>query len=388
MKQRCDGGIPCARCQQKNRVCLFTPGRERRHGDEPSDSGRSPSGTSPSGIPDGTIVRSHVDFLSEEAPAGPEFPTPSSSSTVHRNSQNQHNLSTENIVAHSLDEQFIARPDAIETLGLGAPISPSLDSMHLDTELDASLYPFQDIISGLSNDTWNASSLGLLDFPFFWMTNGVPSPEFDLVPDAQQLTAHSMDLSATQSSLNAHFQATIPAVQGGIERQTLQESATHNDSCLDSTNRPSNPPCPALPDTQPGDEDIAIAENFCHVQQISYEIYQKIRTFYEQQRRSEHKGFPSPGMLHAFIQLYFEYFDAQHPFIHPLSMEQGNHSWILALAVAAVGCQYSSVSNADQYAFALQELLQRAISEHVGLRLAHTPRLCTDRTRCLNCHNR
>lgn len=64
------------------------------------------------------------------------------------------------------------------------------------------------------------------------------------------------------------------------------------------------------PDLQLGDEDILAVEDFRHVKTISDRSYQAIRRLYVETPPVQVIGFPSIQTLDAFIQLYFEYFDA------------------------------------------------------------------------------
>jgi hypothetical protein len=54
-------------------------------------------------------------------------------------------------------------------------------------------------------------------------------------------------------------------------------------------------------------------------------------------------------LLHCFVELYFEYFDPQFPFLHPSRLEAEDVPWILLVATAAVGSHYSEVQCAEEY---------------------------------------
>lgn len=126
-----------------------------------------------------------------------------------------------------------------------------------------------------------------------------------------------------------------------------------------------------FPELQPGDEDVLAVEDFCHVEKISDKSYQAIRRFYAETPPVQATTFPHVRNLNAFIQLYFEYFDDQFPFLHRSAFDVYEPPWILVLAVAAVGSQYSQVTNAIMYTVALQELLRRAIAIHVSKVTSH-----------------
>jgi hypothetical protein len=72
-------------------------------------------------------------------------------------------------------------------------------------------------------------------------------------------------------------------------------------------------------------------------------------------------------LLHAFAELYFEYFDPCLPFLHPVRVERDDLSWILLMAVAAIGSQYSEVRDAPTFTTVFHHLLRKAIQAHVSL---------------------
>ncbi|RAQ60264.1 hypothetical protein COH20_002728 [Aspergillus flavus] len=115
------------------------------------------------------------------------------------------------------------------------------------------------------------------------------------------------------------------------------------------------------PDPQSGD-DILIAENFFHVRAVDNETYEKIHGFYLAQTDICFKklAFPDVNHLNCLVQVYFEYFHAQMPFVHPVMLENDG-SWILVLAVAVIGSQYTRMAMGKQYIIVLSELLRRAI---------------------------
>ncbi|KAJ5563944.1 hypothetical protein N7513_000186 [Penicillium frequentans] len=110
---------------------------------------------------------------------------------------------------------------------------------------------------------------------------------------------------------------------------------------------------------QATDDDIIMAENFCHVNVPLNTVYQYVFAFYEQQHdaRFREAPFPNISLFNSFIQLYYEHFDDQLPFIHPSLLEQADTPWMLALAVASVGCQYTNVAKRDTYVSMLTDLL-------------------------------
>jgi hypothetical protein len=111
------------------------------------------------------------------------------------------------------------------------------------------------------------------------------------------------------------------------------------------------------------DEDIIIAENFCHVQVALERPYQAILECFKRQVdiRSRETSFPSQQAFESFIHLYYEYFDCQLSFIHPSLLETPDAPWLLVLAVASVGSQYTQLAKKEQYCALLTELLRMSL---------------------------
>jgi hypothetical protein len=71
--------------------------------------------------------------------------------------------------------------------------------------------------------------------------------------------------------------------------------------------------------------------------------------------------FPGLSSLHLCIRLYFENFDQIMPLLHK-TVALIDDYWLLALAVAAIGCQYVEADEYAQMVEPLHELLRRAIA--------------------------
>jgi len=119
------------------------------------------------------------------------------------------------------------------------------------------------------------------------------------------------------------------------------------------------------------DEEVIFLEQFSHVTEPIVGLYDRITLFAKQQNSSymvqSALTFPDPTCFDVFVQLYFEYFDAQMPFLHTAILDNDETSWILILAVATIGCQYSATSKRRDYVAGLQDLLRRAILIYAGL---------------------
>ncbi|KAE8362187.1 hypothetical protein BDV27DRAFT_147175 [Aspergillus caelatus] len=111
------------------------------------------------------------------------------------------------------------------------------------------------------------------------------------------------------------------------------------------------------------DDDIIIAENFCHAIVPLNRSYQAIFGLFKSQLDVRFKdfSFPSQPAFKSFIQLYYEYFDCQLSFVHRSVLEEQDTPWILVLAVASVGCQYTQLAKREQYSAILTELLRLSL---------------------------
>jgi len=106
---------------------------------------------------------------------------------------------------------------------------------------------------------------------------------------------------------------------------------------------------------------MAGAEVFGHIHELPRQAVEGLNNFYNTQRGDSTLVVIPEDILHAFVELYFEYFDSQFPFLHPSRLEDPDLPWVLLLAVAAVGSHYSEIQGADEYNSALSDLLARAV---------------------------
>jgi hypothetical protein len=71
--------------------------------------------------------------------------------------------------------------------------------------------------------------------------------------------------------------------------------------------------------------------------------------------------FPSLKMLDYFIRLFFEHFDPIVPLVHPHTTDL-NGNWILALAICAIGSQYSATADIHTCVAPFHEFLRRTVA--------------------------
>ncbi|KAF5621684.1 uncharacterized protein FTJAE_11117 [Fusarium tjaetaba] len=120
-------------------------------------------------------------------------------------------------------------------------------------------------------------------------------------------------------------------------------------------------PCHPFPEPESIGLQMAGAEVFGHIHEIPQDAVEGLKNFYKTQRRDQTPTAIPRDILHAFVELYFEYFDCQFPFLHPSRFEDPDVPWVLLLAVAAVGSHYSEIQGAEEYNSSLCDLLARAI---------------------------
>ncbi|KAF5701784.1 hypothetical protein FMUND_13761, partial [Fusarium mundagurra] len=128
-------------------------------------------------------------------------------------------------------------------------------------------------------------------------------------------------------------------------------------------------PCQPFPEPQAISLERAGAEVFGHVHRIPQQAVEGLNNFYKTQLEDAPLIALPYDIVHAFVELYFEYFDSQFPFLHPSRLEDPDLPWLLLLATAAVGSHYSEIPGAEKYNLILCDLLARAaepaVSDHI-----------------------
>jgi hypothetical protein len=155
------------------------------------------------------------------------------------------------------------------------------------------------------------------------------------------------------------------SVSNNMEAQQGPESPTQSFLRPITICSPYTKTCKSFPEPQDSSLQMAGAEIYGHTQHISQEAFEGLEAFYRSQCQGNPPGIPL-RILHAFVELYFEYFDPQFPFLHPSSVENSEIPWTLLLAIAAVGSHYSEIKGADQYNAVLCDLLARAVEVTVS----------------------
>lgn len=115
------------------------------------------------------------------------------------------------------------------------------------------------------------------------------------------------------------------------------------------------------------DHAIWERENLAHVEELPPKIYHQIVSNFEALNEPNERNtrfamgdFPSIAACNAFMQLYFEMFDPVFPMLHRPTFDPAQESWLLVLAIIAMGCRFSQCSAAVDCVDILQEFTRRA----------------------------
>lgn len=314
---KCSGGNPCVRCQNRGRNCV----ERNRNRASNSRSSHSRNWQNQTRDPDSDVPTTLVNDALHVSSPGPKLPSDPSN----------FQLSTE---SPSDSQGDLAAFTAID--------NSSLASLNMCADFPWTLdhtYLFPEGYLGISH-SWAESTVQLDYFPFH-------SASSALITQNSALDTSNSRASVGTEELSTPGRVSSPPSQ---QREQCQDQA--------GTSNPVN-----LLVVEPTDDDITVAENFCHVRTHLDHAYQAILAFYAQQTDPRFKILPFPqlSVFNSFIQIFFEYFDDQLSFIHPSLLEQNDTPWILALAVASVGCQYTRVSKRCHYASTLTELLRLSL---------------------------
>lgn len=165
----------------------------------------------------------------------------------------------------------------------------------------------------------------------------------------------SMSLGSSASVELLNFQQ---AHSRRVEEVNEPSSNAHLDSYVSET-------------TLTEDHDILISEDYGHIPKPSVATYERVMAYYAEVSRSSSEGpLQSPyslDILHVCTELYFEHFHQSFPVLHQRTFEARSSSPLLYIAVAAVGSQYSRLSNRTQIFFDLVKVIRLSLLREVCL---------------------
>ncbi|KAH8660049.1 hypothetical protein BX600DRAFT_53336 [Xylariales sp. PMI_506] len=372
-KRRCSGGKPCDPCKRKGVGCSFTD--EQAHLVWQGSENRPVLGDE--GICEEQIV-TDVEALALESPHSQPFGDttstpqnaafPSATMSSNNNYPSAHALTLDGVTAplHLETDEVIS---TVSHQDLLQPVAPSTNSTSVSADGGTSSLDVETL-----RNFWNTDPMVLTNIPIQWGAEDLSIfslADLDLV--ASELGPADNSTHFTHSEIRQPPpDASVSFDQGSNAGST----ATGLDPPLPDDHLPPSQPRVrekglVFPEPQPGDVDIFWAEDFSYSSRVSMKDYEAVRKFFEEQRKSESNNFPSRKALHAFVQLYYEHFDSDFPMVHPSTLGEGDDSWVLLLAMASIGCQYSQIVYREQYMTCLRELLLRAVAKN--LRVAESP---------------
>jgi len=134
--------------------------------------------------------------------------------------------------------------------------------------------------------------------------------------------------------------------------------------------------CPSFPEPRADSSDTVEAEMYGHISQLPAKGIKDFNAFCQTQQEGTASSANSAssatiptGILHAFVELYFEHFDSQFPLLHPSRLDDRDMPWVLLLSVAAIGSHYSTLKEAPEYTVVLTELLERAVESMASVHM-------------------
>ncbi|KAJ4180499.1 hypothetical protein NW767_014363 [Fusarium falciforme] len=247
--------------------------------------------------------------------------------------------------------------DPASSGGLGADETSTLTGNdHLESAMTA-VDNNNDLLNGLP---WLINDIAPYN-NLFWVTD-YPDP---LYPDLGYLPPTDLEpsrgafLAPESTSYSYHdvpLQDSHASRTEGAGDPIRAQSSQRNQ-------RPDQDSSAQLPVLTLEDKNVLHAQLFGYLRQTARSSFQKVADFYTEQNQC-----PGPFMdkltFQTFLELYFEHFADHFPFLHTTLLEDDDISWVLLLAVAVVGAQFSALKNAPLFANILQDLLDKAVKMH------------------------
>ncbi|KAK4448709.1 fungal-specific transcription factor domain-containing protein [Podospora aff. communis PSN243] len=372
---RCDGKEPCGRCHARGLQCIYLPRAKRRtpSGKWPAAADPSPTAVDSPGLY--RAVRGSMDGSS----GSPTGPSPWEAGKVlfdYRTQMRPH--PGENGVGHEhlLTESERARYDSILQMTPDSALSsgdfPPLQRYDM----------VQDGTAGLPAEVHEDAARMVMDDTTAFFTDF--DPQFSIwdwmAADFWALDQNLLTTTTVDPTNSIVPDPTIPL--SNLVDQNL--SSFHPQQELEPPRAPPNPQWPTewnptkqdnlirFPDMTNIPTSMLDAEDFAHVEPMTPACYDKISTAMNKFadghgpfRSFSNANMASIEVFSVFVQLFWEYFAPTFPIIHHGTFDTGETGWQLVLATATVGCRYSRLPGAAQYAVCLQELLRRVVASSV-----------------------
>ncbi|KAF2823877.1 hypothetical protein CC86DRAFT_61307 [Ophiobolus disseminans] len=210
--------------------------------------------------------------------------------------------------------------------------SPSLRNGQLPLSLESSAWDL-DLFTGMQDLIGTCASA----HSFLWAF-----PESDVFPEPVVYNGHLDEIGGSEGFRNISY------ASAGLEGPDKDVDQFH----VQPTRSQTSSICLELPILQLDDLNIAATEVYGHIDTIPEEGFKAIESFYFAEREGT-SHFVTIQVFHAFLELYFEHFDAQFPLLHRSIQQMQHVTWVLLLALAAAGSHYSEIQPAPLVSRAL-----------------------------------
>lgn len=148
-------------------------------------------------------------------------------------------------------------------------------------------------------------------------------------------------------------------LQGADNSEPPQWTPSNGDAMLASTVR--------QPTRRNNDMSLIALEKPKLVSELQLAQYARMRQFWDSTSPGVPRlsTVPSAEAMNLFVQLYFQHFHAQFPLLHMPTFQPREDIWMLVLAVAAIGAEYSGLCT-EELMVSFEHVARKAISHIVS----------------------
>lgn len=347
-KQRCDGQLPCARCTSKLLGCAYAPLKRGRHGE---GNQRSPGG-------DGQMPE-HCDL--GQSVRSIDGPISSEGTSIISLSQSGNDPGNGNVSSTSFPSASQASMESLLDPAITTP-GFSIDQHFLPTSGSA----FQNLTWGSLDPLCDQGMWPLLDYDC--------ASFFDPVADLPRAATKKQDTrplgTSAATSMPSPAETEVEMLATDAPPPTFTQTADVGSPLDGTTDTVESSSARGMSKTSNENQDPESwrAEDYHHVPSLTQDTYEMmISSFTRLNADNEFyvpftaQSFPPMNHINIFIQVYFEEFHPVFPFLHKATFFPRQDEWLLAVAVAAVGCIFSRTLRSEQTFYDLHEFLRRAI---------------------------
>ena len=356
---RCDGESPCNYCSTRNLNCTRSVNPRKRPRKQSSATVGEEKTPTPCPSPDPQQPQTAV-----ESQGTPTLPTPFSG------------LYTEACGPEPTTAPEMGLPGA-DHLPLGPdystmfPIDPSYsDTSFLPLQEWGFQYNIADWMSWEPDDTLPAVNPQVASFPLQGNINQLatntvhqpaafnPAAPAEFRPSTQHSHWPTYYQNRANEVLASHTACSVDPAAG--------TAPSESDARVDLLGeRKTSVPFPEFTTL---DLEIIDAENFGHTPPLAASTYNMVLKSVKEicvlQRISDAikvSLFPPQSVFHAFMQLYFEYFEKLFPIIHQPTFNPAKCHWVELLALVTIGCRYSKSRTARECVQPMSEILRLSV---------------------------